>query len=79
MTPEQIEVNGYYAIDPGTEDEVQFRVTRFGVFGDAYGFAVYSDEIINNDGFDPKYLEPSTREAFNAAVDRVVSKVKGET
>ena len=77
MTPEQIEVGGYYVIDPGTEYEVQFKVTRVDITI-AYGFGVYPNEIIDYDGWEIQALQPSTREAFNAAVDRVVSKVKGE-
>lgn len=75
MTPEQIEVGVYYVVVP---EGCQFKVTRTsGIF--AYGISVYDDAIQLDDRWNVVSLLPSTCEAFNAAVDRVAQRVKGET
>ena len=75
MTPEQIEVGGYYRSE---YSESEIHVSKIGNRRVSGMIASEKACAIHKHSLYLMSLVPSTREAFNAAVDRVVSKVKGE-
>src|SRR5690554_3966679 len=81
MTPEQIEVGYYQAGDSRLirVESVDFVKGPYFTGQRIIGYAVDEDRISEQLFFlDVSEWKPSTREAFNAAVDRVAARVKGE-